>query len=73
MKVLSLNANKGLIKHMGDLQEADVVLSQEPYPHAEDRSEDASLLFPELSFYGDAILADTLQRTPRGTCTFQST
>ena len=47
MKVLSLNANKGLIKHMSDLLEADVILSQEPYPHAEDRSEDASLLFPD--------------------------
>ena len=35
MKVLSLNANKGLIKHMDDLLEADIVLSQEPYPHAE--------------------------------------
>jgi len=30
MKVLSLNANKGLIKHMGNLLEADVVLIQEP-------------------------------------------
>jgi hypothetical protein len=47
VKVLSLNANKGLIKHMGDLLEADVVLSQEAYPHAEDNSDDASLLFPD--------------------------
>ena len=32
---------------MGDLLKADIVLSKEPYPHAEDNSDHASLLFPE--------------------------
>jgi len=63
MKVLSLNANKGLIKHMHDLSEADVVLSQEPYPHGEDCSEDASLLFPDYHFTATRYLL-TLSKKP---------
>ena len=63
MKVLSLNANKGLIKHMGDLQEADVVLSQEPYPHAEDNSDNASLLFPDYHSTATRYLL-TLSKEP---------
>ena len=63
MKVLSLNANKGLIKHIDDLLEADVVLSQEPYPHAENRSEDASLLFPDYHSTATRYLL-TLSKEP---------
>ena len=63
MKVLSLNANKGLIKHMDDILEADVVLSQEPYPHVEDRSEDASLLFPDYHSTATRYLL-TLSKEP---------
>ena len=64
MKVLSLNANKGLIKHMDVLLEADVVLSQEePYPHTEDRSEDASFLFPEYHSAATRYLL-TLSKEP---------
>jgi hypothetical protein len=63
MKVLSLNANKGLIKHMDDLLDADVVLSQEPYPHAEDRSEDALLLFPDYHSTATRYLL-TLSKEP---------
>ena len=63
MKLLSLNANKGLIKHMGDLLEADVVLSQEPYPHAKDRSEDALSLFPDYHSTATRYLL-TLSKEP---------
>ena len=46
MNVVSLNANKGLVKHLPSLAEMDVILGQEPYPHAVDHSEKAAELFP---------------------------
>lgn len=46
MNVVSLNANKGLVKHLPSLAEMDVILGQEPYPHAVDHSERAAELFP---------------------------
>jgi len=63
MNVVSLNANKGLAKHIGTLQEADVILGQEPYPHRQDESGQAQNLFPGYHVTAERYLV-TLSRQP---------